>query len=134
MGSYTSERRQSLRWKTQCEVCLTASMKIVNAKVSDNEESSHLTFFGSTNDISTEGLAFILPSVHIDERYCVEGGQTIQIVLYLPTTTVEMQAAPVRCQPLNEREPERGYLIGARITGMGDNERAQLLTYLRTVG
>ena len=121
MASFTGERRQSPRRRAQFEVCLKASMKLIETNVSDEEEPHPLTFFGSTNDISASGLAFILPSVRVDDKHC--DGHTLQIHLYTPTETVKMKAAIVRCQPLNEREPEKGYLVGAQITDMADKDR-----------
>lgn len=133
MASFTGERRRSPRRKARFEVCLKTSMSLIDTNVSGDEEPHRLTFFGSTNDISASGLALILPSVRVDERNCSGKDHTLQISLYTSTDMVKMKASIVRCQPLSEREPEKGYFLGAKIIDMADKDRFLFDTHLSRI-
>jgi hypothetical protein len=55
----------------------------------------------------------------------------LPVVLYLPAGEVHMQVAPVHCQPLDEKEPGKGFFMGARIREIETEERDCLIEYLR---
>lgn len=44
-----------------------------------------------------------------------------------------MEVAPVRCHPIDEKEPGKGFLMGAEITGIDEGARARLREYLRSI-
>ena len=85
---------------------------------------------GHTRDISESGLAIIVPSLRVADTYLTDSQCTLRIVLLnLPTGEVEIEGTPVRHEELSEG---KGHLIGVRITGMSDNDRARLVEFLKT--
>lgn len=128
-----SDRRRSPRNQARYEAQLRADLALLDAQVGAGSMEHPLTFFGHTNDLSATGLSLVVPSVRIDEQYCVEEGRTLRVLLDLPTAPIEIEATPVRCLPLDEERPERGYIIGAQIRGMSDDQRARYNQYLGTL-
>ena len=130
----TDNRRQTPRHQARHEVCLQADLALFDARASiDQGEEKPLVLFGNTRDLSEAGVSLIVPLISIDERYCYEEDRTLPLKLYLPTGQVNMQIAPVRCHPLDEKEPGKGFLMGAEITGMDSVERARFVEYLRSI-
>lgn len=85
---------------------------------------------GHARDISSTGLALILPAIRIGEHYLAGENRILLIVLELPSGPVQMRATSVRYERLDEGLREEGYLIGARITQMSEDHRTQFLSYL----
>lgn len=87
-----------------------------------------------THDLSANGLAVIVPSLIIEGRYINSADCTLRIViLELPTGHVELDAVPVRYEPLGGDSVETGHLIGLRISQMSDTDRARYSEFLRTL-
>jgi hypothetical protein len=91
------------------------------------------TLKGHTLDISTTGLALVVPAIRIGEHYLAGSDRRLHLKLDLPNGPVEMKLAPVRYESLDESEEETGYLIGARIIEMADKDRATFDKYLAEV-
>ena len=85
---------------------------------------------GYTLDISTTGLALIVPAIRIGEHYLAGADRKLHIKLELPTGPVEMKVASMRYESL---EDDSGYLIGARILEMSDADRASFEKYVAKV-
>jgi hypothetical protein len=88
---------------------------------------------GYTRNLSETGLALVVPSLHFDGHYLNVVGSPLHLMLELPTGTVRIRATPVRCERLDGKERETGYLIGVRITEMNDSEWVRLVQYVRTL-
>ena len=86
---------------------------------------------GHTLDISTSGLALIVPAIRIGEHYLTGDDRRLWLKLELPEQTIDMQVAPVRYESLDTHETERGYLIGVKITEMTDEHRALYNQYVK---
>ena len=82
---------------------------------------------GHTLDISSTGLALVVPAIRIGEHYLAGADRKLHIKLELPTGTVEMKVATVRYESL---EDESGYLIGARILEMSDADKISFEKYV----
>jgi len=122
------ERRQMRRLRAKCEVELVANLSFL-----DTDElgaDSTLVFFGRTHDLSAGGLAMVLPSTTIDERFC-SGSNRLKLSLHAPDGVINMEVSPVRCERLNGAYFGQGYLLGTRITNVKD--RAQFDRYLDTL-
>jgi hypothetical protein len=85
---------------------------------------------GHTLDVSTTGIALIVPAIRIGEHYLTGEDRRLQIMLELPGGPVEMLVAPVRYEGLEEDSGESGYIIGVRIVEMNESDRAQFNEYL----
>jgi hypothetical protein len=88
---------------------------------------------GHTFDLSTTGLAAIVPAIRIGEHYLVGDERKLRLRLELPIGPVEMQVKPVRYETMEEHETESGYLIGMQIIAMADTDRTAYDKYLDRV-
>jgi hypothetical protein len=127
--SSSTERRRATRFKAQCDAELTASLAILDTDAPSVDDS--LLFMGRTMDLSAGGLALVLPSTVIDERYC-GGSARVHLLLHLPTGTVSLDINPVRCEPITVRDTSTAYFIGAKILSIDDN-RDEYDNYLHSI-
>ncbi len=121
-SSVGHENRKTPRLKADLEVNLTTDTTILNHGSISKNEPYPLNLLGHTENISAEGLAFVVPSFKMDEDFCRDEKKSLQIGLALPNETVTLQASPVHCEPIDRRDPGQGYLLGVRIVRM--DERA----------
>lgn len=91
------------------------------------------TLVGYTRDVSASGIGVVLPSIRVGERYLAGEGQTLRVVLRLPDTQARLYGTPVRYERLDPEGPEQGYLLGIRLTGGDERDRADYDAYLKTV-
>ena len=130
LRAFKADRRLAPRFKAQRHVRLSFTLRISEAVTTSQRL---LTFEGYTRDISEAGLALIVPSAGIKEIYRTGEYRPLLILLSLPAGQVEINAASVRCERLDEAVEEKGYAIGARIIGMSDHDRECLRSYLKTL-
>jgi hypothetical protein len=88
------------------------------------------TVDGHTLDISSTGLALVVPAIRIGEHYLAGAERKLFVKLELPTGPVEMKVATVRYESLEESRDESGYVIGARIAEMSDHDRASYVSFI----
>lgn len=87
---------------------------------------------GHTFDLSASGVGLLLPAIRHGDQYLVGGARALRVDLQLDTgRTLRFDVLPVRYERAGEEEGGAGFLIGARITAMGDAERAQYVALLR---
>ena len=122
------ERRKMRGLRAKCEVELVADLSFLDNDVQGSNSS--LIFLGRTHDVSAGGMAMVLPSTTIDERFC-SGSNRLNLSLHVPDGVINMEVSPVRCERLNGPYFGQGYLLGTRITKVGD--RAQFDRYLDTL-
>jgi hypothetical protein len=122
------ERRRMRRLRAKCEVELVANLSFLDTEVQGGDAS--LVFLGRTHDVSAAGLAMVLPSTMIDERFC-SGGNRLHLSLFVPDGVIDMEVSPVRCERLNGPYFGQGYLLGTRITNVAD--RALFERYIDTL-
>jgi PilZ domain len=82
---------------------------------------------GHTLDVSTTGLALIVPAIRMGEHYLAGSDRKLHIKLQLPSGPVELKVATVRYESLDD---DSGYLIGARIIEMSDSDRTSFDKYV----
>jgi PilZ domain len=128
-----TDRRKSPRLDAELAAQLQFSVLLVDSKSSADGVKRMVACAGHTQNLSEHGLALVIRARNISEDYLKGGAGSLRIELDLPNGPVEIQATPVRYQRLDESEAERGYLIGAEITGMSDDDRARYKDYLRTL-
>jgi hypothetical protein len=126
------ESRQTPRLKAKLEVTLTTDTSILTHDLTHGAEHFPLDLLGHTDNVSEAGLAFVVPSLPVDEEFCRDGEKTLRIGLALPTGRVTLEASPVHCEPLNSSDPGQGYLMGVRIRQMDERDHERYLQYLRT--
>jgi hypothetical protein len=113
------ERREMRRLKVKCEVELLANLSLLDTDAGEPLES--LIFMGETSDLSTVGLAMIIPSTIIDERFC-DGDNRLNLSLHLPDGVIRLEVTPVRCERITGAN-SHGYLLGTKITDVKQRER-----------
>lgn len=109
---------------------LTFTLSLSDPRVKTNGSRRLPTLNGHTYDISTSGLALIVPAIRIGEHYLAGAERKLYVKLDLPTGSVEMKVATVRYESLDESHEETGYIIGARIVEMADADRTTFNTYV----
>jgi hypothetical protein len=124
---FIGNRRRAKRIKVR----LPFTVRLAKRLLSPNGARRVPSLDGHTLDISTSGLALIVPAIRIGEHYLVGEDRRLQLTLELPVGPVEMEVAPVRYESLEEHETETGYLIGVRIVGISDEDKAQYNLYIK---
>jgi hypothetical protein len=125
----TTERRRVQRLRTACEAELTASLAILDSDA--HPCSDTLIFYGSTEDLSADGLSIVIPAAVIDERFRGDWAR-LQLSLFLPAGKVKLEVNPIRWQLLQRESSRLGYLMGAKILRFKDN-RSLYDDYLRSI-
>lgn len=123
---FIGNRRVCKRVKTR----LPFTLSLFDSRVSPNGARRLPALYGHTFDISTSGLALIVPAIRIGEHYLAGTDRRLHIKLELPSGPVEMKLATVRYEVLDDSNEESGYLIGARIIEMSDADRANFNSYV----
>ena len=120
---FIGNRRHSRRVRARLSFILSLS----DPRASTNGSRRLPALNGHTLDVSSTGLALIVPAIRIGEHYLAGSDRRLYIKLDLPSGPVEMKVASVRYESL---EDESGYLIGARIVEMSDSDRASFENYV----
>ena len=123
---FIGNRRRFKRVRARVDFTLS----LTDPRVKTNGSRRLPTLNGHTFDVSTSGLALIVPAIRIGEHYLAGAERKIFLKLELPSGSVEMKLATVRYESLDESNEETGYLIGARIVEMSDSDRATFTTYV----
>jgi hypothetical protein len=116
---YIGNRRHHKRVRAH----LKFTISLVDPRVKANGSRRLPTLDGHTLDISSTGLALIVPAIRIGEHYLAGAERKLFVKLELPSESVEMKVVTVRYESLEEDSEESGYLIGARIAEMSDEDR-----------
>jgi PilZ domain len=85
---------------------------------------------GFTSDISSDGMALVLPAIRIGDHYLVGENHPLLVKLELPERTIELHTVAVRYDSFADGEQGGGYLVGTRITKLGQEDRAQYVELL----
>ena len=123
---FIGNRRRCRRVRTR----LTFTLSLSDPRVNSNGARRLPTLKGHTFDVSTSGLALIVPAIRIGEHYLAGSDRRLYLKVELPSGAVEMKVSTVRYESLDESEEETGYLIGARIIEMSDADRASFNSYV----
>jgi len=112
---------------------LSFNLSLSDPRVSPNGARRLPNLEGHTLDVSTTGLALVVPAIRIGEHYLAGADRKLHIKLELPSGPVEMKVATVRYESLEDSREDSGYLIGARILEMSDSDRVSFEKYLGKV-
>ena len=123
---FIGNRRHCKRVRTR----LSFTISLSDPRVSSNGARRLPKLEGHTLDVSSTGLALVVPAIRIGEHYLAGSDRPLHVKLDLPRGPVEMIVIPVRYESLDENQEESGYLIGARIAEMADPDRASYEAYV----
>lgn len=90
-------------------------------------------FSGYTRDISVIGLASVLPGAELGGLDLTGEYRRLRVVLELPRKPVEMFVTAVHHRQLY-LGPEKGWLVGARITKISHDDHDLFLSHLERIG
>lgn len=85
---------------------------------------------GETRDLSKSGVAIIIPSIRLCEKYLVGEDRTIYAVMDLPNGKIKLELVGCRYEQLGIHDSVSSYLIGARILYMSQADRELYDEYL----
>ncbi len=81
---------------------------------------------GTTRDISTSGIAFVVSAIRIHEAYLVGEGRLLNVEISLPSGKLKMQMRGERYKQVNNQHLSISeYLIGASIVNISAGDRAK---------
>ena len=124
---FIGNRRHSKRVRAR----LSFTLSLSDPRTGANGSRRLPALNGHTLDVSSTGLALIVPAIRIGEHYLAGSDRKLYIKLELPSGAVEMKVVAVRYESL---EDESGYLIGARIVEMSDSDRGSFEKYVMSRG
>jgi hypothetical protein len=126
---YIANRRRTKRAHARLDFTLSFN----DPRLSSNGSRRLPSLDGHTLDLSTNGIALVVPAIRIGEHYLVSGERRLHLKLELPGGPVELNVVPVRYESLEEDPLESGYLIGARIVDVNEPDRPRFTEYVRTL-
>jgi hypothetical protein len=126
-----SERAAPRRYNLQIPIII--SFEAIKNTGKKNAETANLLVRGETKDLSSSGIAFVVPSIRLREYYLVGENRTLDAELGLPGGKLKMKLVGCRYEQLNdEHSSTNSYLIGANIVEMADDERKVYEDFLRS--
>lgn len=128
LRKWVGNRRHSARQKAT----IPCSVSVFDDREQKYAGASN-ALLGRTIDMSYRGLGFLVPAIRIGHRYIAGENRTLRIVLELPTGQVESYAIAKRYERIEEGAPDKGYVVGALITRMNDNDKQLLMDYLKSL-
>ena len=130
LREFLRDRRCARRYNVR----LTCHVKFAKAKFAKNGSHGVASIEGHTRDVSSDGLALILPAIRIGDQYLAGENHQLRVRLQLPTQTVEMQAVAVRYDSFADEGLGAGYIVGFRITQLGQEDREHYVDFLHSLG
>lgn len=132
LRNYVGDRRRSPRRGSR----FAARLPIIVSPLSDAQDfdlDPRHSLVGSTRDLSARGLTLLLPAMRIGDRYLTDAAGYLAVRVETPSGPVCLLAAPARFEHLPEGDEGYTYLLGVQILKMNDGDRADYLSYLRTL-
>src|SRR5215217_7034635 len=123
---FIGNRRRSRRMRAR----LSFTLSLSDPRVNSNGSRRLPKLDGYTLDVSTTGLALVVPAIRIGEHYLAGADRELHVKLELPSGPVEMKVVTVRYESM---EDGSGYVIGTRIREISDADRASFEKYVANV-
>lgn len=106
---------------------VTAAVRVrfapMNGLIGHMAASEKLSLSGATIDISSSGIAFIVPSIRINENYLVGQNRLLIVELDIHDRTVIMKVIGRRYEEVGEHLSTRQFLVGAEIVELAPIDR-----------
>lgn len=126
LRQFVGDRRHSRRVKTRLPFTIFVSGAAKNLNGSRRVS----TIDGHTLDLSSSGLALVVPTIRLGEHHLVGETRGFTVRLELPGGPVEIKVIPVRYENLDEHESETGFLVGVKIAEMSETDRSRFDEYV----
>jgi hypothetical protein len=85
---------------------------------------------GQTRLINKYGMAIVLPQIQLGRYNFADTNRRLRLKLYLPGGAINIHLSPVHSEPVRQGKPKAGWLVGARITKISDEDGRRLAEYL----
>jgi hypothetical protein len=121
---------QEQRAAPRYAINLKSSVLITAIRNSADDKKSYLVLQGHLRDVSMTGLALIISYDDMRELEMFGDDLIMHLLLPLPVEAIELEAAPVRYQRLDESEKGK-VLVGAQITNMKGRDRILFMDFIR---
>lgn len=86
---------------------------------------------GETFDLSRTGIAFIVPSIRIQEKYFVGQERNLNVEIDLPNGKVRLRAIGRRYEKVGIHVSTERFMIGAQITSFEGADEETYIHFLR---
>ncbi len=124
---YFKDRRQCARLRTR----LVFTISIVQPANGNRGSRATPCLKGHTRDISSDGLALLVPQICLNGHHLATGGQELEVRLESGSEApIRMLVVPRRYERLEEAELGCAYLIGARIVKLDEADRLRYLNFI----
>jgi hypothetical protein len=125
---YFKDRRQSPRLRVR----LLFALSIHHAGNGNGSGRRAQGLMGHTRDISCNGLALLVPQVHVDGRHLAADGRELEVRLEMGSSEpIKMVVMPRRYERLEDAELGCTYVIGVRIVRMDEADRMRYLSFFK---
>jgi hypothetical protein len=123
---YFKDRRQSPRLRVR----LLFTVSIYRAGNGNGSGRRAQGLMGHTRDLSCNGLALLVPQVHVDGHHLAAEGRELEVRLEMGSSEpISMVVMPGRYERLEDAELGCAYLIGVRIVRMDEADRMRYLSF-----
>jgi hypothetical protein len=122
------ERRASVRKKFQVPVKVCFAPEKNPHNITPCEESF---LSGETVDLSESGIAIIVSSIRIKEKYLVGQERILHVEMDLAGKKIQMRVLGKRYERVGIHASTEKYLVGAAITEMSADDRTKYEYFLR---
>ncbi len=97
----------------------------------NREIAKNMAMPGETVDMSRTGIAFVVSSIRVQEKYLVGQDRKLNVEIDLPTGRVEMQVVGKRYEKVGIHLSDEKYLIGANIVKLETDSNPAYDLFLR---
>ena len=126
---YFKDRRQAPRLRTR--LVFTVAIHVpANGNRNGHVRPGQL-LKGHTRDISADGIALLLPQIHLNGHHLAAEGRELEVKLEFGSEApIRMLVVPRRYERLEDTELGCSYLIGARIVTLDEGDRLRYLNLI----
>jgi hypothetical protein len=130
LREFVRDRRCAKRYvvRLACQVEFVKANGAVLKSHNSNLKSQRIE--GHTRDISADGVALVLPAIRIGDHYLAGENHPLLVHLQLPDQMIEIHTVAVRYDSFADEGETAGYIVGARITQLGQEDRELFVAYL----
>ena len=126
LRQYAGDRRHAKRIKAR----LNFTLSLVGPALSSNGAKRVISIDGHTLDLSSTGLALIVPTIIVNEHHLVGENRNMFVKLELPDGPLEINVVPIRYERLEDHPTETGYLIGVKLGNVEPQDRVRFSEYV----
>jgi hypothetical protein len=129
LREYLGNRRRAPRYNVKAKV----TVSIPQRSNSLPGKSKQPSVAGYTRDVSSDGLAVIIPSIRIGGEYLTGSEKLLRLSLETAQGNVDINCRAARYVQLDEESPETGFLVGLAIETVQEESQEIWQEWLSTL-